>query len=68
MDEWTFDPVVADAILRTRKLGLTSLRETAEYAFDTRLGDADWAILEPIWRWHDAMTSDELEERLKNGG
>jgi glutathione S-transferase len=42
MDEWTFDPVVADAILRTRKLGLKSLRETAEYAFDTRLGDADW--------------------------
>lgn len=64
MDAFQFDPAIADAIIRGRILRLPTLRATAEKAMG-RLDNGLWQRLEPRWKWHDAMTKDELERHLQ---
>ena len=60
MDEWTFDPSIAGAIVNGRFLHLPGLRAMAENGLGP-ISDTLWEKLEPKWRWHDAMSTDELQ-------
>jgi hypothetical protein len=61
MTEWTLDEAVAAAIVSGRMSNIPTLRGKAEKSFGRAISDKLWAQLEPKWRWHDAMSSDELE-------
>jgi len=63
MPDHEFDRRIADAIVRSRILGIRDLRAPAEYVFG-RLGDEAWDGVEPDWRWHDDMSTHELQDRL----
>jgi len=60
MPEWTLDEAVAAAIIAGRTLNIPTLRGMAEKSFGRAISDRLWAQLEPKWKWHDAMSSEEL--------
>ena len=60
MPEWTLDEAIAEAILNGRALKIPTLRRIAETNFGRAISDRLWAQLEPKWKWHDAMSSEEL--------
>jgi hypothetical protein len=61
MAEWTLDEGVAAAIVSGRLLNIPTLRGMAEKSFGRSISDKLWAQLEPKWRWHDTLSSAELE-------
>lgn len=63
MSEWTFDPLIADEIVVGRILRIPTLRAMAQRNGGP-LSDALWPSIEPKWKWHDAMSSEELQARL----
>lgn len=62
MDKWTFDPHIAEAIVSGRILRLPTLRAMAE-GNSMRMSDLLWEQLEPKWKWHNEMSSEELQRR-----
>lgn len=63
MGQWTFDPAIAGVIVNGRVRGTASLRATAEASLGP-LSDKLWEQLEPKWRWHETMSTDELQRSL----
>lgn len=63
MDQWSFDPLIANAIVRARTEPVETLREVAKNSISLRLSDGQWDAMRPRWEWHDSMSSDELQRR-----
>lgn len=62
MNNWTFDPKIAETIVSGRILRLPTLRAIAE-SNGVRMSDLLWEQLEPRWIWHNEMSSEELQRR-----
>lgn len=60
VDQWTFDAGIAGAIVNGRILHIPTLRAIAENSLGP-ISDKLWEQLEPKWRWHDAVSTEELQ-------
>lgn len=64
MEEFQFDPQIADDIIVGRILRLPTLKDMAQRD-GIILDEALWLTVEPKWRWHNALSTEDLKRKLQ---
>ena len=62
MNEWTWDPAIAEAIRTGRMVRIPTLRGMAEYSMGI-FSDLVWVQIEPKWQWHEQQMDGEVEPK-----